>query len=83
MSVTYCPEDKLSSLYTPKARNMIYEIFKVQNGYVVRPTAPAYKGDYVPVEQCYVFNDYSKMADKLHELLDSKPEQLNDSLRRS
>lgn len=48
---------------------MMYEVFKVANGYMLRPTPDHSRGTYSNQFDVYVFNDYSKMADKLHELL--------------
>lgn len=48
---------------------MMYEVVRTQNGYIVRPPPAFHKGNCSDPHDCYVFNDYQKMADKLFELL--------------
>lgn len=52
---------------------MTYEIVKCANGYIVRPAYDYSKGCSFDPKTVYVFESYSRMMDKLLELLDKEP----------
>lgn len=51
---------------------MNIEIRKVQNGYLVRPFPYDHRGDRVPDDRCWVFENYAKLTDKLQEILEQQ-----------